>query len=196
MQALLSSFRSAASLPCSPVTTSSTGCIINNSILGWRKTFAASWKDYDGPFQTLLRAFDSHGSFLKRSLDNQQHQSVQDTHQVLNDHILQYQWDRNYARRQAEEAEIARKHKQCLDVIHWLHSPGMDKPEMQYQDEFLNIRSEYPDTGKWILREDKVQDWIEADIPDHSLMWIHGKKGAGMCHILSRNMYTNSFHVR
>ncbi|KAH8663256.1 hypothetical protein BGZ61DRAFT_402202 [Ilyonectria robusta] len=144
----------------------------------WRKTFAASWKDYDGPFQTLLRAFDSHGSFLKRSLDNQQHQSVQGTHQVLNDHILQYQWDRNYARRQAEEAEVARKHKQCLDVIHWLHSPGMEEPEIQYQNEFLKIRSEYPDTGKWILREDKVQDWIEADIPDHSLLWIHGKKGA------------------
>ncbi|KAL6401434.1 putative zinc finger protein [Ilyonectria robusta] len=148
-------------------------------IRSWRKTFAASWKDYDGPFQTLLRAFDSHGSFLKRSLDNQQHQSVQGTHQVLNDHILQYQWDRNYARRQAEEAEVARKHKQCLDVIHWLHSPGMEEPEIQYQNEFLKIRSEYPDTGKWILREDKVQDWIEADIPDHSLLWIHGKKGAG-----------------
>ncbi|KAK7418920.1 hypothetical protein QQX98_003623 [Neonectria punicea] len=160
---------------------------------GWRRTFMANWKDYNGPFQTLLGTFDSHERFLQRTLENQQYQSVRETQRRLNDHVGQYQSDRDdiaiflddYRRDRtvllanAETQEIKRKHDQYLDIIHWLHSPGVSEPEKQYQNEFFRVKSEYPDTGKWILEEKAVRCWIEDETPEYPILWIHGKKGAG-----------------
>ncbi|KPM46103.1 hypothetical protein AK830_g426 [Neonectria ditissima] len=159
----------------------------------WRRTFMANWKDYNGPFQSLLGTFDSHEKFLKRTLEDQQSHIIRETHHRVSDYVEQYQGDRDdlinflddYRRDReqllanVEAQEIERKHRQYLDIIRWLHSPGVGEPEKDYHDQFLRVRAEYPETGKWILKEKEVRGWIEDEIPKHSALWIHGKKGAG-----------------
>lgn len=155
-----------------------------------------NWRDYDGPFQTLLRAFETHGTILKEFTDDQQHRILldslqqtnsqrehllQDSQGRMNDHFLRYEKDRETILMQGEEQEIERKKTQYLDVIKWLHSPGAIVSPIKYQERFREIGSEFPDTGKWILDEDKIDYWMNADVPTHSILWINGKKGAGKC---------------
>ncbi|KAH7136884.1 hypothetical protein B0J13DRAFT_677676 [Dactylonectria estremocensis] len=195
---------------------------------GWRKTFAANWKDCDGPFESLVKNFDTHGEFLKKALARQQSRSIHETHRRLNDSIIQdqghqddvssflelynkdretllethrrlndsiiqYQGDRDDLtsffkeyrnNRETEIAkatkdEISRKETQYIQVVNWLNSPTVKKPETQYHSEFCGVRSSYPETGQWILETNHLRGWIKEKIPDHPILWICGKKGAG-----------------
>lgn len=42
-----------------------------------------------------------------------------------------------------------------------------------------SARQEYPGTGKWILKKEKVRNWREAPSPRDSSVWINGIPGAG-----------------
>ncbi|KAH7125933.1 hypothetical protein EDB81DRAFT_730245 [Dactylonectria macrodidyma] len=173
--------------------------LFNSSLLklfdtrSWRKTFAANWNDYDGPFRSLAKNFDDHGKFLKRVSERQQNRSIHEMHRRLNDSIIQYQSDRDGIAAFLEEyrsdretwlaeaakAEQRRKEEQFEGIVNWLDSAGDNKPEKQYHHEFRAVRSDYPETGQWILETDKLRGWIKEKIPDHPILWICGKKGAG-----------------
>ncbi|CAM1506219.1 Fc.00g058600.m01.CDS01 [Cosmosporella sp. VM-42] len=159
----------------------------------WRRTFVSNWRDYDGPFQSLLRAFDYHVQFMRRLLEAKRHQRLRDSQKSANDHFIryqddreeiqhhisQYERDRNAWNANSEAQELDRKHRQKLAVISWLRGPGLGEPEKAYQDRFRAIRSEYPKTGGWILREERIRAWVEEGMPQSSILWMTGKKGAG-----------------
>ena len=162
---------------------------------GYKKTLAVNWKDYSdtGEFQMILRAFKHHKRLLEKLLDDHHRQNRCDADRQLNNHIVRYQDDREALLRhievyeqdrrdqlsQAKKDEIHRTHAQYLSVIRWLESPGDKQPEVASQNEFRKIRSEHPDTGQWILQENKFYNWLNGEPPTHSTLWMNGKKGAG-----------------
>ncbi|KAK3315983.1 hypothetical protein B0H66DRAFT_274517 [Apodospora peruviana] len=200
---------------------------------GWKKTFHANWRDYGQSFEALLESFDAHGEVLKKLLAAWKKQASDDNNQRLNDHILQYQDDRQITHghaaqyqqdrdalvegaqasqdmhrqlndhilqsndnhrelqrhiaqyeedrlerlRVAKVEEKKRKMDQRADVLQWMSTPGASQRE--YHETAKNARSEFPDTGMWVLTEDKIFDWMNAETPTKSMVWMNGKKGAG-----------------
>ncbi|PHH91755.1 hypothetical protein CDD83_10399 [Cordyceps sp. RAO-2017] len=103
----------------------------------------------------------------------------QEDSESLRRHISDYEESREILLQDARKQEAARKEAQYLQVMQWLASPGVSESEKAYQDQFRAVRSDHPDTGTWILSEDKISGWINAETPTHSMLWLSGKKGAG-----------------
>lgn len=99
------------------------------------------------------------------------------------DFIAKEEEHRKRQLKEAEQQEQYRKDSQYKKVIDWLHSAGVREPQTQLHNRLQGIHKEYPDTGKWIFAESKVDEWINADTPEFSVLWINGKKGAGKCHL-------------
>lgn len=74
-----------------------------------------------------------------------------------------------------KKEEDERKQK-CLAVVAWLSASANTIPD---HEKFRRIRAESAGSGRWILQNDKVQNWREMDTPVSSMLWIHGIPGAG-----------------
>jgi hypothetical protein len=74
--------------------------------------------------------------------------------------------------------EEERKHEQYSKVERWLTNPGDD--EQQYQTRWRNRREKFPGTASWILEHPQVEEWMDKEEPTSSILWVYGKKGAGM----------------
>lgn len=148
----------------------------------------------------VLQSFDSHRNLLQGVHNSQQHRALQDTRQRIvdvqrrtNDHIMRYQsdWqdiqnhinqyenDRVILLEQAAASEAQRKDLQYTEVLRWLRSPEFKNSEILRHAKLQRDQGVCPETGKWILREDKVAEWMAPDPPSHSMLWIHGKNGTG-----------------
>lgn len=204
-----------------------------NVNLGWKRRFQANWRDYEESFEILLKNFDGHGRVLNNLLEAWEKQASNESHQRLNDHILQsgldkqisqrhaeryasdrevllhsaevtlgmnrrqndnimrlqdhheivrrhieqYEQDRLDILRMAREEEEKRREDKRRDVLAWMSTPGV--PQSEYHNKFKQARDVFPETGEWILRDEKIFNWMDADTPTKSMLWLHGKKGAG-----------------
>ncbi len=98
-----------------------------------------------------------------------------------------YESDRQVLLREAEAKEAERKKNQYLDVKRWITGRASlqsdSEPESEssliYHREFQKVREEFPDTCTWILKDDKMSAWMNADTPMYSILWMSAKKGAG-----------------
>ncbi|KAK4210761.1 hypothetical protein QBC37DRAFT_321557 [Rhypophila decipiens] len=108
---------------------------------------------------------------------NDQTIRANDNHQELQHHIDQYQRDRVEMLNKAKEDERRRKEDKRHEVLTWMSTPGV--PQSEYHAKFKETRAEFPDTGLWILFEEKIFNWMIEEVPTHSMLWLNGKKGAG-----------------
>jgi hypothetical protein len=61
-------------------------------------------------------------------------------------------------------------------IYTWLKAIDMENE--QYH--FANIRSQYPDTGRWLLEHMTFKEWFDPQFTTlPTLLWLHGKPGAG-----------------
>lgn len=91
--------------------------------------------------------------------------------------MRQYEQNRIEMFRLAEKEEERRKEEQKAAILAWLKTPG--ECQSGYHDMFVEVRNKFPDTAVWILNENKIFNWMNEEIPTHSVMWLNGKKGAG-----------------
>lgn len=145
--------------------------------LDWKRTFSSYWKDYQAPFEELLKGFKIHAEHLDKFAKHQQTQNVQETSSQLTDHFLRYQEDREAFQRYLSKLEEERTDAQYSKVQQWLSNPGDD--EETYQARWRNERDQFPGTASWILEDKQVEQWMDKDEPASSILWIYGKKGAG-----------------
>jgi hypothetical protein len=47
------------------------------------------------------------------------------------------------------------------------------------QERYAEIRRDYPETGKWLLRNESVNFWLAPDSSAVSRIWLNGIPGAG-----------------
>ncbi|KAK0644073.1 hypothetical protein B0T16DRAFT_494972 [Cercophora newfieldiana] len=91
--------------------------------------------------------------------------------------MRQYEQTRIEMFRLAEREEEKRKEEQKATILTWLKTPG--ECQSSYHEMFLEVRNKFPETAVWILEENKMFNWMNEEIPTHSVMWLNGKKGAG-----------------
>ncbi|KAH0563509.1 hypothetical protein GP486_001930 [Trichoglossum hirsutum] len=72
----------------------------------------------------------------------------------------------------AKDADLDRRRSK---IFQWL-SPASSET---IQEGCEKIRSEYPGTGQWLLRDDRFQRWFDPRFCTNPLLWLSGIPGAG-----------------
>lgn len=72
-----------------------------------------------------------------------------------------------------EDEELKRKQGETL---RWFSAASTT---IKDHERFRGIREDSAGNGSWILRNEKVMNWIELETPESSILWIHGIPGAG-----------------
>lgn len=157
----------------------------------WKATIHVNWKYYQDSFSNVLKNFDHYRQALEELLRNHHAQTIQDMSRRNNNHIQQCQDDRQSLEihmvefeerlekllQNAQNQEEDRTRQQLDTVKRWIDAPIEHQSDLH--QESTDKRKEYPGTTDWILNEMKVQNWIYTPTPEHSFLWINGKKGAG-----------------
>ena len=61
-------------------------------------------------------------------------------------------------------------------IYTWLKAIEMENE----QHHFATIRSQYPNTGRWLLEHTTFKEWFDPQFTTlPTLLWLHGKPGAG-----------------
>jgi len=58
----------------------------------------------------------------------------------------------------------------------WLSAASSDVD----QENAAKVREDYPNTGRWLLKQDLVRSWCDPRSSSIPLLWLNGKPGAGM----------------
>ncbi|KAF2114940.1 C2H2 domain-containing protein [Lophiotrema nucula] len=69
------------------------------------------------------------------------------------------------------------RQKKVTAIKEWLGVGAQSTEDHAY---FLSVRKGYPTTGRWILKHELVQNWMNADIADPPILWMTGIPGAEM----------------
>ena len=91
-------------------------------------------------------------------------------------HIQQYQADRLAMLDRLDSMEETQRQEKYVAVMGWVLSA---ETKLDHYSA-CEARSEYPESGRWILRNSELQNWKEADAPVSSILWLNGIPGAGM----------------
>ena len=128
----------------------------------WRQIFKSVWKDFKTRFQHILDRLRGHRSLIES--------------QATLLHFQQYQADRIRLLDELDRSEEDRLHRQYKEVLEWVSGADFGKDH----ESACGVRSEHPASGRWILKNSKLQNWREADPPNSSLLWLKGIPGAGL----------------
>ena len=79
------------------------------------------------------------------------------------------------------KAEILRR---SLAVTEKIHPPNT----LTDHEGAAEIRQDYPDSGRWILRHAALRDWMDFRRPNIPVLWVNGIPGAGTLPLLHRNI--------
>lgn len=154
--------------------------------------FRAAWKSFDTDFKRILDDMKSQKRYIKEwaaALHNEQHQrdslSLQahiNQYQKDREEILrlvqQYMVDRNRIFSEFDIMQNERTRQKCAEIVEWL---GAYPSTSADHDEKCSTREQVHNSGQWILKHEKMENWIDPDLmPPSSILWLTGIMGAGM----------------
>jgi len=135
------------------------------------------WKDFDSRFKRILNSLRQHRQMIAEQAQLlYQRQYVRDRNEMLN-FVLKYRRDREQDMEERDRQTEAEARKSHREVLQWFSAADTTASDQQH---FTSIRKEFPGTGNWILENEKVKNWREAETPMYSMLWMNGKPGAGM----------------
>lgn len=134
------------------------------------------WKNFETRFRSLLSSLNQHRQLIAHQAEAIHYQQYQQDSQAIFNHIQQYEQDRIRNIENRERQEESEAQKKYLEVLQWFSAADTT---MSDQEEFTRIRREYPGSGDWILKKEKIRNWQEDDTPTSSILWLNGKPGAG-----------------
>ena len=150
----------------------------------WRQLFRSAWNDFKARFDGILDNFSRH-----RKLIESQFLLLQASHHKNDTAAMGSKLDemlKNLAAAKSliEKDETRRKTERLSAIQEWI---GGSHPGVIHEM-LLNVRNEYPSTGKWVENQATVSSWINDDLPRSSALWMHGMPGAGkFCHYRDEN---------
>ncbi|TEY63394.1 hypothetical protein BOTCAL_0155g00160 [Botryotinia calthae] len=89
--------------------------------------------------------------------------------------IQEYQREHLNHKKQFEAIEKEDNKRQRLALIDWLASTD-PIPDHEFA---VSMRADCPSSGNWILRENKIEAWLDPQQSTVPLLWINGIPGAG-----------------
>jgi hypothetical protein len=119
------------------------------------------WKDFKTRFQNILDRLRRHREVIGSQAN------------LL--HFQQYQLDRTKMLEGLRRSENERRQKNYKEALEWISGADTNLDH----ESACAARSEYPGSGRWILKHSKLQNWKEAGEPVSSILWLNGIPGAG-----------------
>ena len=147
----------------------------------WRQIFRSTWNDFGTRFKQILDGLSKHRKLIVEQAALLHFQQYQVDSQTTLCHIQRYEQDRLEKLMLLKKQEAAEMHKKYLAVLEWFSAA---QSTVLDHHNFCDIRNKYAGSGDWILKTEKVQDWIEHDTPISSILWLNGIPGAGMLKFL------------
>lgn len=132
----------------------------NSSQTEWKNLFDETWKTYSSRFDSLILNLARHGSLIEKEANP----SEIDTELSLT------------APSSLDSQMRVEDLTRSTIVYNWLRPANVAND----QDHFSRIRSEYGDTGRWLLNNPSFQRWFDRKFPEiPPLLWLRGIPGAG-----------------
>ena len=123
--------------------------------------FTATWNDFQQSFKLTLDGLLHHRELIERTANLEQIQESRDARAAL-------------------EKELRRM--KIVAVVNWLSAADARDD----QDAFNSMRNDIPGTGRWILGEPKIKEWLDPSQSSVPLIWLYGKPGAGQLNLLMK----------
>ena len=138
----------------------------------WHVWFAFDWGLFERRFKLILQRLALHCDLLDK--------------EAAAAHFFEMKQFRDKRQLEEDAFEWQRQHQMAQDVFRWL-SAAEDQ-----QEEHLHRISDnrQPETCDWILKDPRMQPWIEDDSGD-AILWMNGIPGAGksfLCSLIIENL--------
>ncbi|RYP19480.1 hypothetical protein DL765_003320 [Monosporascus sp. GIB2] len=128
----------------------------------WKQLFHATWDTYKSRFGPLIDNIRGHGLLIQTQATLSQIEAFQSAAKL----------------RDAEFRSISegQESQRLRDLKAWLHATSCANEQKRYSD----IRSEFPGTGRWLLDNQSIKEWMDPMYPTiPPLLWLNGIPGAG-----------------
>ncbi|RYP90715.1 hypothetical protein DL770_003180 [Monosporascus sp. CRB-9-2] len=128
----------------------------------WKQLFHATWDTYKSRFGPLIDNIRGHGALIQTQATLSQIEAFQ----------------RDAELRDANLRSISEKQEsqRLSDLKTWLHATSCANEQKRYSD----IRREFPGTGRWLLDNQSIKEWMDPIYPTiPPLLWLNGIPGAG-----------------
>ncbi|KAK3997924.1 hypothetical protein QBC44DRAFT_376363 [Cladorrhinum sp. PSN332] len=134
----------------------------------WRQLFHATWKNFPLTKQRLCDKFSSHRQLIINSASLAELEEIR-------------------GRRRFEEATFENKRRAEFEerrraVLQWLSSAESEAAHQRH----LSARANTPNSGQWLLNDQRFQAWFNPKYCSTPLLWLNGKLGAGKSVLASR----------
>ena len=138
--------------------------------------FRSAWRDFQPTLDAIIQKIKLQKELT--DVDRRPTHYAQPRIDEIRPQLDAYRRKRLDIEQRFKEQEQERRAKERKEVFNWL-TPEDNCTQMH--EDHCSQRRLYTGTGQWILKKDKVDNWLLADEtpPTHSLLWIHAKKGVG-----------------
>lgn len=120
------------------------------------------WKDFGTRFGGILKSLGRHKDLVEIRASLAQYRRYQEDMVDLKSKL-----DHTIAQEQAKKKMVMKE---------WL---AVGQQPQDDQETFRQIRTECATTAQWILKHESIERWINMDIPNTPVLWMHGIPGAG-----------------
>lgn len=127
----------------------------------WKQLFGAVWKNFDTEFKEILRNLREHRSLIESQA------SVAQLYEIIRNQELA-----EMTLKIQKEEENRRRREVCMQ---WLSAASYDVD----QETHTKVRSRFPGTGGWLLKNPRFDSWYNRDMSSNQLLWLTGIPGAG-----------------
>ncbi len=134
---------------------------LNPYLTAWKNLFHATWKSFRTEFEYLLKNLNRHKRLVESQASLVEYEQSQAARLV--------------AQSRFKEIAKAEKGRRRIAVTEKLHASS----SVAEHENAVEIRSEYPSTGSWILQRDQMKEWMKPETTDGSFLWLSGIPGAG-----------------
>ncbi|CAG8955427.1 hypothetical protein HYFRA_00010292 [Hymenoscyphus fraxineus] len=142
----------------------------------WKQIFKSVWKDYKTRYQSVLNNLQQHKALLAEHATLLHMEQYQSDNQYIRGHIQVHELNHQELLRKLEYQEQAELKRKQSEVLSWFSAASTTLKE---HEEFRVVRNTSAGNGSWILKNEKVNNWMELDTPESSVLWINGIPGAG-----------------
>ncbi|KEZ43202.1 hypothetical protein SAPIO_CDS4876 [Scedosporium apiospermum] len=133
----------------------------------WKQLFRHTWKNFRTRFNDTIQNFKRHKSLIESQAT-----------------LAQFEEICSIRKQQAEQLTFQREEavkRRAQAVRAWLAAESMTV----HQDHFSALRHEYPGSGEWILKKNRVRQWLDVGSAAGPLLWLTGIPGAGKTFLAS-----------
>lgn len=145
-------------------------------VIAWRTVFRALWMDFNTKFKYLIENLSRHRKLLQEQALALHMRSSQAQLLIIDKAIQETISKQDQALLKLEQAEQDRLSVEKARVLAWMGSKNV---ALDHHDDALKARVENTNSGRWLLQQQNIADWLHDEFPKNALLWLTGMPGAG-----------------